>query len=166
MFNKIEATNAATSRCGMIDTRISTDLEHRSTVICTTSGIPKPKLARCGLKILVPIRSEIASTKATKCRLLNLKSKTVIDASTNPSTRRGEPPMFTMFGLQLANCLIEKRTDSAANDDDETIENDDPESISVPLISAPLSRTAANNCGDSLSEGTTTPETYEGRSEC
>ena len=78
----------------------------------------------------------------------------------------GKPPISTMFGAWLVNCSTEGGTESAASVVAETIDNDNPESISVPPISAPLSRSETSNCFAPFLEGNTTPETYLGNSVC
>ena len=74
--------------------------------------------------------------------------------------------MTTMFGARHANGSTEGRTGSAANVDAETIDNADPESTSVPLISAPLRRSGTSNCCAPPSVGRMAPQTYVRRYDC
>lgn len=60
-----------------------------------------------------------------------------------------------MLEWVLVNGSTKSFTGSATNVDDDIIENDEPVSVSTPLISKPLSHTVTNNCGASYLENTT-----------
>ena len=114
----------------------------------------------------LPMLSSNATSLMTTSRCVTSTSETVTTATTQPSTLRAEPKMSTIFIARLVNGSTEGRTGSAASVDVETIDKDDPESISVPLISTPFSRTGTNNCCSPPSVGTTAPNTYVQRSDC